>query len=104
MAIFEIPLDPSVPAFSFFVDLDGETYRFYFRWNSRTEIWMFDAYDLEGNAIQQANPLYTEFPLLRQNQSSSKWPGTLVALSEKGVEATRFNIGTDVKLYYREAD
>ena len=102
MAVFEIPLDAQDPAFTFFVDLDGSTFEFFFRWNTRTELWMFDVYDEAGEAVQLGNPLVLDFELLAQRQISSKWPGVLFASSTSGDVPDRWNIGGDIKLFYGE--
>ena len=104
MTTYKIPLDSSDPAFRFFVDLDGETFRFYFRWIGRTELWVFDVLDNEGNVIQSGNPLFTDLELLRQNKNIKKWPGALIALSGNGEAPSRFNLGSEIKLYYTEAE
>ena len=103
MAVFEIPLDNSKPAFSIFVDLDGSNFRFFFRWNSRVETWMFDASDSQDVVVQNGNPLAINVPLAFQNRRENKWPGDLIAISESGAKLSRFNLGTDIKLFYREA-
>lgn len=97
MAVFEVPLDPTVPAFTMFTDLDGETFRFYFRWNGRVETWVFDLYDPEGEAVQKGVPLVLNQDLLIQNANRNKYAGTLMGVGEV---PDRFNLGTDIKLYY----
>lgn len=103
MAVLQIPLSNANPAFSFLVDLDGNSYKFVFRWNGRVERWVFDCYDNEGDAIQLGNPLQIGIPLLYQNRNSNKWPGTLICVSGSGDRPDRFNIGNDVRLFYEES-
>lgn len=104
MATYEIPLDSFDPAFRFFSDLDGETYRFYFRWIGRTELWVFDVLDNEGNMIQSGNPLHVGIELLRQNRNQKRWPGALIAISGNGEAPSRFNLGSEIQLFYTEAE
>lgn len=104
MAVIELPLDNQHPSFSFSTELDGSTYNFQFRWNGRIQSWIFDIFDGSNDPIQTGNPLIVEFELLKQNKSQSRPPGNFIAsnTSQVGVDATRFNIGSDVKLYYIE--
>lgn len=104
MAILEIPLNNSVPAFSFFTPLDGSNFEFRFRWNGRIEVWVFDLFDKEGVAVQTGNPLISGFELLRQNVSTNRPPGLLFAINyeDAGASAGRFDIGGNVKLLYAE--
>lgn len=105
MATFEIPLSPEAPSFSFFTDLEDRNYQFDFRWNSRTENWMFDLYDDADEAVQLGNTLIVGFPMLFQNRRSNRPPGILFAISEQGrVEPDRFNLGVDIKFYYTESE
>jgi len=103
MATINIPLTPSTPAFRFFNDLEGNSYEFYFRWTNRTELWVIDISDNQGNVIESGVPLVLEFPILYQNRNPNKWPGTLIALASNSAIPNRFNLGTDIKLYYVEA-
>jgi hypothetical protein len=104
MAILEIPLDNSVPAFSFFAPLDGSNFEFVFRWNGRIETWVFDLFDKGGEAVQTGNPLLSSFELLRQNVRTNRPPGLLFAINyqEEGANAGRFDLGGNVKLLYAE--
>jgi hypothetical protein len=104
MAILEIPLDNSVPSFSFFIPLDGSNFEFIFRWNGRIETWVFDIFDKTGAAVQTGNPLISSFPLLKQNVKTNRPPGILFAINfkDEGGSAGRFEIGGNVKLFYAE--
>ena len=106
MALVEIPLSNTDPAFNFSIELDGATYFFRFRWNGRIETWVFDLLDSNRDPIQLGNPFIVGFILLRQYQGANKPPGTLYAINTtgSGLGATRFNIGKDVKFFYQEAE
>lgn len=105
MAVLEIPLENSKPSFIFQVELEGSNFEYRFRWNGRMENWIFDLYDAVGTAIQTGNTFIVDFDLLKQNVTTNKYPGTLVAFNTEtpGVNADRFNIGGDVKLQYLES-
>ena len=102
MALISIPLDPITPAFRFSIDLDGSEFEFRFRWTNRTELWMIDVSDNQGEVVENGVPLVIGFPILFQNRNANKWPGTLIALNSNGAIPSRFNLGTDIKLYYAE--
>jgi len=105
MAIVEIPISNTDPAFSFTAVLDGETFNFEFRWNTRREIWVFDLKDSLGVNIQTGNPFLTGFIFLRQNVSPSAPKGDLIAINTSKdffADADRFSIGNIVKLMYVE--
>lgn len=104
MAVFTLPLDNDVPSYDFNTDLDGGRFRFVFRYNSRIDRWVFDVYDSDENPVQQGVPLTSDSRLLRQNVNSNKYLGTLACINTEGtgLDATRFNIGVDVKMLYSE--
>lgn len=105
MALLNIPLDPTVPAFSFFVDLDAISYQFDFRWNGRVANWIFDIYDDTQTAVQLGVPLDLVIELMKQNVRGNRPPGIFRALSSEGsIEATRFNLGIDVALLYLDSE
>jgi hypothetical protein len=106
MAFIEIPLSNQDPSFLFSIELDGSTYNFTFRWDGRQENWIFDLFDSDKNPIQTGVPFVVDLELISQNVSSNRPPGNLIARNTaiSGENATRFNIGSDVKLYYREAE
>ena len=104
MAILEIPLDNSTPAFNFFAPLEGSNFEFSFRWNGRIGVWVFDLFDKDGVAVQTGNPLISGFALLAQNVRTNGPPGMLYAVNynQEGLNAGRFDIGVDVRLLYAE--
>jgi hypothetical protein len=63
---------------------------------------MLDISDNQGNTVENGVPLVLEFPILFQNRNANKWPGTLLALGLNGAIPDRFNLGTDIKLFYAE--
>lgn len=107
MASFEIPMDNSSPAFTLYVDLDDNNYQLDFRWNDRVNLWMFDMLDNEGGAIFLGKPYQTNVDFLQQSVKINTPTGILYARNNDtnsiDVDADRFAIGGDVKLYYIEA-
>jgi len=106
MATYEIPTNNSSPAFDMFTDLDGVNYTFNFRWNDRIGMWMFDLYDSDNVAIFLGKPYQTEVDFLQQSVKTTTPTGTLMAINseEDGVDADRFSLGGNVKLYYKEVE
>jgi len=103
MAFFVIPLDNDVPAYTFTVDMDGDSFQFEFRWNGRISQWVFDLFDGDQNAVQLGYPFYANFELLAQNVQTNRPDGAMIAIAEVGtIDATRFNIGVEVTLIYDE--
>ena len=101
MALLNIPIDPLDPAFSFYVELDGKSYQFDFRWNGRTATWMFDIYDETQTAVQLGVPFNLNIQLLRQNVRENRPPGRFVGIAAEGViAATRFDLGVDNAFLY----
>jgi len=105
MAIFEIPLDNTSPAFNMFADLESVSYQFKFKWNDRVQIWIFDLIDSEDTPIFLGKPFQTDVNFLLQSASVTKPPGLLFCMNtrETGLDADRFTIGGDVKFLYDEA-
>ncbi len=99
-----IPLENDTPAFSFFTDLDGNSYQFKFRWNDRVNLWMFDMYDNEDNALFLGKPFQTDVHFLKSVPEITKPPGILFCANSSNyeVDADRFALGADVKFYYVE--
>ena len=106
MALLEIPMGNRNAAFEYTVELEGESYKFSFRWNGRIENWIFDIYDSDDEAIQTGNPYYVSLILLTQNVRSNRPPGRFAADNEAttALNPDRFAIGGDVKFLYDEAN
>lgn len=105
MALLTLPINNDSPAFTFFANLDGNSYKFSFRYNSRMSLWIFDLYDNEDNPLFLGKPFQTDVDFLRQVVDVTRPPGLLFCANNKevGVDADRFTIGTDVLFYYLEA-
>jgi hypothetical protein len=105
MAVLRIPLDPTVPAFSFFTELESISYQFNFRWNSRIESWIFDIYDDTQTAVQLGVPYDLDVVLLKQNVRDNRPPGDFAGLSSEGtIYASRFDLGVENRFLYNESE
>ncbi|TDI74596.1 MAG: hypothetical protein E2O82_03695 [Betaproteobacteria bacterium] len=97
-----IPVDNLDPAFSFDTDLEGVNYRFEFRLNERIGVWKYNIKTSSDDPIFNGVSFFSGvIPIINQVSSEAP-PGYFVAVNQKNefVDATRFNIGTDVKFVY----
>ncbi len=106
MAFFEIPMDNSSPAFSFTTDLSGSLYKLTFRRNTRADLWKVSIEDSKGDSVEHSVPFFTDSILMLQNSNENVPEGYLLAIGGDNVvgDAGRFDIGGEVKLYYRTLD
>ncbi len=90
---YEIPLTPSAQTFS--IQLGGQTYQIYMRWNNFSNIWVFDISDSARNPLVQAIPLVTGVDLLAP-YPDLQFGGTLIVVTDGDLTAvpTFDNIGT----------
>lgn len=93
MASYEIPLSPQAQTFS--IQLGGQTYQIYMRWNSFSNIWTIDISDSASTPIVQAIPLVTGTNLL-EPYPNLEFGGTLTVTTDGDATAvpTFDNIGS----------
>lgn len=93
MPAYEIPLSPQAQSFS--IQLGGQTYQIYMRWNSFSNIWTIDISDSAGVPIVQAIPLVTGTNLL-EPYPNLYFGGTLTVKTDGDATAvpTFSNIGS----------
>lgn len=94
------------PFYSFECALDGESFVFAFRWNTRDESWSFDVDDAAGNRLVSGRKVVLDWPLLVRFRSESLPEGQLVATdtSGEGEAPSLEDFGTRVVLSYYSAD
>jgi len=99
MAAYEIPLSPQAQSFS--IQLGGQTYQIYMRWNSFSNIWTIDISDSQGNPMVQGIPLVTGTNLL-EPYPDMYFGGTLTVSTDGNATAvpTFSNIGTSSHLIF----
>jgi len=104
MAIYEIPTDNQDPAFNFFTDLNGTSYGFRFKYNTRLELWIVDLLDQNTDTIVYTLPYYSNRLLTKYVSLPGLPEGKLAALNnvEYDTDADRFNFSLNVKLYYND--
>lgn len=92
MASYEIPLNSQAQTFS--IQLGGQTYQIYMRWNSFANIWVFDISNNAGTPLVEAIPLVTGTDLLGQFPDLN-FGGTLTVTTDGDATAvpTYSNIG-----------
>ena len=105
MALLQLPLRNDVPAFTFKTDLDGTTYTFKFRYNSRLDRWVFDIQTATGDPIISGIPVLTGTSLLKRFEDDRLPEGELFVLNKENEAASpgRNDLQENVFILYEEA-
>lgn len=104
MATLEIPIDSTDPSFIQEVTLEGITYRFTFRWNSRESAWYMHVEESDGTGIEYSIKLVTGTLFMWRNPKSTKPPGRLFLVSAGASDPPgRYELGAEAKLVYAES-
>lgn len=106
MSALLVPLAAEGPYFGQGVELEGRTYRFDFRWNTRTEQWVIDVFDGGGAALVNGVRGVINVPLLQKfGLREDLPPGELLLLDSSGrdLEAGLDDLGSRVQLIYLPA-
>lgn len=106
MAVLELPVNNRNPNYRFQVELEANIYFFELRYNTRMQRWLMDIEDKDKITIVQGIPILTEIFLLSNFVDDRLPPGFIIAIDEsgKGKQATRQELGNDVKLLYITSD
>lgn len=104
MSLIQLPLRNDVPAFTFQTDLDGTTYIFKFRYNSRMDRWAFDIMAANEDPIISGIPVLTGTSLLTRFQDDRLPPGDLFVLNKEDetVSPGRNDLQENVFILYDE--
>lgn len=104
MAIIQLPLRSDVPAFTFQTDLDGTTYSFKFRYNSRTDRWAFDILTANNEPIVSGVLVVTGTLLLERFSGARLPQGDLFVLNKEDENASpgRDDLQKNVFILYDE--
>ena len=105
MAIIQLPLRNDVPAFTFQTDLDGTTFMFKFRYNSRTDRWAFDIQTANEYPIVSGIAVLTGTSLLERFSDERLPDGELFVLNKEDETASpgRSDLQENVFILYEEA-
>ena len=96
-----IPLQPSVPRYTFSTALSNAVYTFRVYWNSRSEVWYMDVYTDDETLLRAGVPLLLGVEL--DKGRSAEWPDgrfLVYDTENSGVDATLDDLGTRVQLWY----
>lgn len=101
-----LPIDSSSPHYEFQTTLDGTTYGFEFRWNTRASAWFFSILDSAGNYLLSELRLIVGFPLAERTRNENLPPGILIASDTTGggADPGLNDLGSRVKLIYFPVD
>jgi len=105
MAIKQLPVSSDSANYQFKTDLDGTTYIFKFRFNTRSDKWMMDISTEDGIKLLSGIPLLVEARLINRFVDVRLPQGTLFLINTKDeyVECGRYDLGNDCLLLYSEA-
>ncbi|MCK5316394.1 MAG: hypothetical protein KAJ55_00690 [Anaerolineales bacterium] len=105
MALIQLPLRNDVPSFTFQTDLDGTTFMFKFRYNSRTDRWAFDIQTANEDPIVSGIAVLTGTSLLERFSDSRLPIGELFVLNKEDETASpgRNDLQENVFILYEEA-
>lgn len=100
----QLPLrTDATPHYTMEVQLEGSSYTFEFKWNSRSEFWTFNISDATGDELVSGRRIVTGFPpLLARFKDDRMPPGNLFAVDTTGAGADPVleDLGTRVLLVY----
>ncbi len=101
----QLPLRNDVPAFAFQNDLDGITYSFKFRYNSRMDRWAFDILTANNGPIVEGVIVLTGTSLLARFADGRLPAGDLFVLNKEDATASpgRNDLQENVFILYEGA-
>ena len=105
MATLEIPVRTDLPNYNERVDLEGTTYIFKFRFNSRWQTWIMDILTADEDNILVGVPIHVNLPLISKIRDERLPQGFLFAINIENTyqDPTEDNFGQNVLLLYRES-
>jgi hypothetical protein len=105
MADLLIPVDSDAEFYDLSVDLDGRSYTFEVRWNTRAGAWFLATYDGAGELLVAPRRVVLGANLLGRGSDPRLPPGVLLAVdtSPARTDAGRTDLGTRVVIVYSEA-
>ncbi len=107
MATLVLPARSDFDAYNFQIDLDGTIYTLDFAYNYRSETWYVSIFEQDGETLIVGDiVILINIPLHDQYIDERLPPGRLIAMDETGQnrEAGRYNFGSEIKLFYQEAE
>jgi hypothetical protein len=102
MSVIVLPTRRDLPHYTFEIDLDGKTFGFEFRWNTRDEAWRFSISDASGEVLLAGRKVVLGFPLIVRFRDPRLPAGDLSAIDTSGQdkESGLEDLGSRVKLLY----
>lgn len=97
-----LPLEPSIPHYTFSTVISDNTYLFEVRWNARDAAWYMDVAEQDGAPIVTGVKVVLGANLARRANHKLFTLGAFVAMdtSRTGVDATLDDLGTRVQVVY----
>jgi len=105
MATLEIPVRSDLPAYKFEIDLEGDVFIFFVRYNRRMDSWFLTIRAPQNAEIINSIRLCCGIDLLRGLAAEGKPKGALVVLDTTGanLDPTKSDLGTRHFLMYVES-
>jgi hypothetical protein len=106
MAEVTIPVSGEFPAFNFQILLDGNRFKFEFRWVERKQTWIMNLYDEAGTALVAGVPILAGIDLLGRSGGPTFPEGSIISMDLTGQsrKPDRETFGKDVVLLYATED
>jgi len=100
-----LPLQPGVPAYTFFAVLDGVTYGFDVLWNDRSATFFMDITDVQGNEIVAGAKVVLGTTLFGRSPAVAMPPGQFILVDTSGadLDAGLNDLGNRVQVVYYSA-
>lgn len=101
-----IPCRPDLTHYDMQVVLDGVTYGFEFRWNTREGAWYMHVFAEDGAPILYSVKVVVAFPLGARVTDPNMFPGRLIAYDTTNLDLNPgiADLGDRVMLVYLSAD
>lgn len=105
MALWVIPVNPTLPDQTFQIDLDSDIFTFRFVYNLRTDRWAMSLYDALGNPLLLGLAVVTNWKLIDRFKTPGLPLGRLFTVDVTGqnTEPSATTFGSSVLLMYDEA-
>lgn len=106
MAHLELPVERTLPSFSYQVQLDGTIYTLRYTFNDRMGKWFLDLRTEIGDPIVEGIPIVSDWDLFGRFRDDRLPPGNLFAFDTSGlsVDPGRYDLGERVSMIYEEEE
>jgi hypothetical protein len=106
MAVTELPVDATEPAYDVDFIMSGVVYRLYLAWNTRGEYWAMSIGLTDGTMLAEGQPLRADWEVFRQVVSADMPPGRIICVdtSGAGLDPAFDDLGARVIVVYDDGE